>query len=186
MAFSAFILLLIPINTDESYKTRLVKWIPLVLGAFIFYSVIFKVVVVLFPQYLYYQTSVWGSSNFFGSFLNVLTYGLLWLIGSLFLKKDWDDEIKLERTKGILFCCMGIATLCCFLTVQMKIFNRLAVLFTPMYMIWTPLFLRDISNVKVQKILRLCIESAVLIVFLTIAYFRPEWSGAFPYHFMKF
>jgi hypothetical protein len=68
----------------------------------------------------------------------------------------------------------------------MKIFNRLAVLFTPMYMIWTPLFLRDISNVKVQKILRLCIESAVLIVFLTIAYFRPEWSGVFPYRFMKF
>lgn len=186
VAFSAFILLLIPINTDESYKIRLMKWIPLILGAFIFYSVIFKVVVVLFPQYLYYQTSVWGSSNFFGSFLNVLTYGLLWLIGSLFMRKDRNDGIEIERTKGTLFCCMGIATLCCFLTVQMKIFNRLAVLFTPMYMIWTPLFLRDISNVKVQKILRLCIEIAVLIVFLTIAYFRPEWSGAFPYRFMKF
>lgn len=183
VAIVGFLLAFLPSTPVDNYGKKLLKSIPALVICFAGYSGILKIVELVFPQYLFYKTSVWGESNYFGAFLNVLVYGMLWIVGTLYLRPG-RERVIYQKEKMVLFYCMELAFLFSLLTIQMKIFNRVSVLFTPMSIVWAPLFVREITDVRTKHLVRLAIEVGALAVFLTVAIVRPEWSGAIPYQFM--
>lgn len=177
------LIFLLPINSGKKYKKMLAKGITISAVAFLFFNTMVSIGVAIFPQYRYYLTSVWGKSNYLGSFVNILTYGLLWIVGTQYLNRGQEEDVKSAQTNYFLFNAMQYAFLFSLLTMRMTIFNRVAVLFSPLSIIWTPLFLSNIKKKQERKFVAYCIAGASLSVFCVISVLRPEWTGAIPYRF---
>lgn len=149
----------------------------------ILFPQLLNLIFLIFPQYAYYASSVWGQENYFGTLINVLPVVGALALGLLYRFDENGNNLNNGKVSLFWFCQMACALVFSILSMRMTIFNRVTAIFYPYIIFWIPMVLRKISNKHDRKIWWFIIILLVFSIFATVAIFRPEWNGSVPYKF---
>ena len=179
-------LILIPIYLFANKRINLISIlsiIMIILAMLFCFDQIMNILIKIFPQYSrYYISSKYaGTGVKLASIMQIMISLFILVFGELFYKKN----NKLDRLEKMdVFENIQIFNLC-ILIISMK-FNLLDRISDYFLMIQAVYLSNVLSNVDSTFYLKNTLVINISIIYITIIqYFRPEWSGIFPYIFKK-
>lgn len=159
---------------------KAIKWtIFILLGVYIAYPTVVRMVVWLFPKYIGYFTSRWSDTNYFAALINTMIEVVFLIIGAYYLGNK-----RLDDTEWFALIMLICSITFYALSMRMEIWSKVAIMFRIYTVIlWTPAFVRNIRNRKKRLFIKSLIVSFSWMYLLVVFNFRPEWDGVIPYVF---
>lgn len=151
---------------------------------FIFGKNIFMFITNFSTRLLDYSDSKFFVENYFGALLQFLVNFIAFIVGYILMLKNsiktlYDKDDYNNTFIGLL----ALANLFLLLTIKVGIFNRFSPYFSIFVIIWLPNMIMKIKNSKDRLFISIICFSVLLLYWLIVSIYRPEWYGMIPYSF---
>ena len=165
------------------YKQKYNKFVIPILGIiFLFGKEIFLLFSEISPRLAGYVGSEYDTENYFGALLDFLLTFIIWWFGNNVLNKKKNDDIDEDLILYNKLMIINVITT--LLTIRVGIFNRFTPYFSVFQIIWIPNILKIMK--KNAQLFKLLFTIVLVMYWLIIMIFRPEWYGVVPYEMIKF
>lgn len=130
-----------------------------------------------FPQYTsYLETSWFLESNKWAPILLTILYCLVFAVGEIVMKQH-----PLSKSEQYIRTLFFVYLLLTMTSLQTALLERFAYYFAPIVILYIPMILYKIEEKKLRWILFYFIIGVYFLMFLVIAYYKPEWYQIVPY-----
>ena len=130
-----------------------------------------------FPQYNSYLESSWFlDSNKWAPILLTILYCLVFAVGEIVMKQH-----PLSKSEQYIRTLFFVYLLLTMMSLQTALLERFAYYFAPIVILYIPMILYKIEEKKLRWILFYFILGVYFLMFLVIAYYKPEWYQIVPY-----
>lgn len=167
-------------ETEETSLTvdkALLRALGLAAIAFAGYSLVMRLITMVFPRYAHYFTGTWSDANYSASLLNTLIAFVFAIVGAVSFRNK-----KLSNIQRFAAIMLGFSIVFNVLSMRMEIWSRVARMFgIYTYLLWVPEFTSEIYSIKNRWILNSSIVLFALAHMLVILLLRPEWTKVVPY-----
>lgn len=172
---TAIVCFLLFFSTNLCFKKRFVLGGVIVCSLLGGGNVIFSIVERLFPMYIHYFSSRYASSGWLAVTYSVITY-LIWyflIVKSLNENEKKDRLVALNFALMVLFSALGY-------TVNLS--TRISQYFLLISLIEIPNILYR-GHIKHYRLCLFILCTILLINFIVVLIYRPEWNYLYPYEF---
>lgn len=177
---SALIFLLVPIIDRIKYnKKTLLYTLIIALLCFLFSDKLFGFMTGIIGKYSGYEDSIFGVSNYFGALIQSIFFSYIYIFCHTILTKHLNSQNFKENQFYLKL--LGLAAIFEILSMKIQIFSRMALYFWFASIILIPKAIKSIEKTKNKFYMSLIIYLSLLMYWLIIAIYRPEWNGAVPY-----
>lgn len=177
---SALIFLTIPLIDKVKYnKKTLIYTMIFAIICFILSDKVFSIMTNVIGKYAGYEDSIFGESNYFGALFQSAFFCYIYIFCHIIITKS--TNLKDYKENQFYLKLIGLAAIFEILSMRIQIFSRVALYFWIVSIILIPKAIKSIERPKNKFYLSLIIYISLLMYWLIIALYRPEWNGTIPY-----
>lgn len=175
-----------------NFKVKISKKILLLLcGSVSILLVIFdfliKVIVKFFPIYSYYLNSVYYDGNIrLATIFNIVTFTFLTLLSYMIFKRNKSEINRSAQFKEVENFCLTtivLGILISIVSIKFNLFDRVADYFLIYILIYLPNQITKIKNTYLSILITYSLCISLILYYLIIIIYRPEWNKVYPYLF---